>query len=93
MAVDIVDDFLTRLQQLAPDAAARFGPQLEAGLRQDWGGIDRHYIRKGIGTSRKTERLALALREGKPMQQAIAEAFVKRSRGFEMLAKPFKVKG
>lgn len=91
---DIVDDFLTRLQALAPDTAAQLGQRLESELRQQWGGTERHYIRKGCqahprlsaaGAQQRAAALGNALRDGLPLEQAFSTAGVSRSAGFRLL--------
>lgn len=88
---DIVDDFLTRLQAIAPDAAAQHGPQLEAQLRQHWGGTERHYIRKGCtrftaaGAQQRAANLGAGLQQGLSLGQAFAQAGVSRSAGYRLL--------
>lgn len=91
---DIVDDFLTRLHALAPDTAAQLAPQLEAELRQHWGGTERHYIRKGAqahprlsaaGAQQRASLLAQGLQQGLPLSSVFAQAGVSRSAGYRLL--------
>lgn len=91
MAADVIDDFLTRLTQHLPQAAA-VAPQLEAELRQQWGGTERTYIRKRVATVKRTQAIAGALQHGLPIDESFAQAGVSRATGFRHLAKPWKVK-
>lgn len=93
---DIVDDFLTRLQALAPDTAAQLAPRLEAELRQHWGGTDRHYIRKGTqghprlsaaGAQQRAAAVATGLQQGLPLSSVFSQAGVSRSAGYRMLSR------
>lgn len=92
MAQDIIDDFIARLSAHAPDAARDLAPQLERELRAQWGGTERHYVRKFEHTARKTVRLAQQLQSGATLDEAFAKANLSRRSGFRHLAKPWKVK-
>lgn len=90
---DIVDDFLTRLQTLAPDAAAQVGPRLEAELRQHWGGTDRNYIRKGQSAQQRAAAVAVGLQQGLPLNSVFQQAGVSRSAGYRLMARRVKLGG
>jgi len=92
MASDLVDDFLRRLCTRMPQAAEH-APQLEAELRQHWGGTERHYIRKRPASQQpaaRTQQLGQALQQGMSLQQAFATAGLGRRSGFYYLKKPAK---
>lgn len=91
MAQDIIDDFIARLAAKVPGAADQLH-QLERELRQQWGGTDRHYVRKFEHTARKTVRLAQQLESGATLEEAFAKANLSRRSGFRHLAKPWSVK-
>ena len=91
MAQDIIDDFIARLAAKVPAAAGEL-PQLERELRAQWGGTERHYVRKFEHSARKTVRLAQQLESGATLEQAFAAAGLRRSAGYVHLAKPWKVK-
>lgn len=92
MAQDIIDDFITRLRAAAPAVDGELAQQLERDLRQQWGGTDRHYVRKFEHSARKTVRLAQQLQTGATLEEAFAKANLSRRSGFRHLAKPWKVK-
>jgi exonuclease VII large subunit len=92
MARDLIDDFIARLHTHAPAVAAELAPRLERELRQQWGGTERHYLRKFEHTARKTTRLAQQLQAGTTLDEAFANAGLSRRSGFRHLAKPWNVK-
>lgn len=92
MAQDIIDDFIARLAAHAPAVAGDVAPKLERELRAQWGGTERHYVRKFEHSARKTVRLAQQLESGATLEQAFAAAGLRRSAGYVHLAKPWKVK-
>jgi exonuclease VII large subunit len=92
MAQDIIDDFIARLAAHAPAVAGEVAPKLERELRAQWGGTERHYVRKFEHSARRTQRIADALQSGQTLQQAFEAAGLKRRAGYVHLAKPWKVK-
>jgi exonuclease VII large subunit len=92
MARDLIDDFIARLAAHAPAVAADLAPKLERELRQQWGGTERHYLRKFEHSARKTVRLGQQLQAGATLEEAFAQAGLSRRSGFRHLAKPWKVK-
>ncbi|MFN4114959.1 MAG: hypothetical protein ACK4F7_00475 [Inhella sp.] len=88
MAIDVIDDFLQRLAAHLP-AAQPLAPQLEAELRQHWGGTE-PYIRHRPAAARRTQALGQALQQGQPLQQAFVTAGLPRRSGFRHLAKPVR---
>lgn len=91
MAADLIDDFLIRLQAHHPAAAAAIASQLEAELRQHWGGTERHYIRKRPAAEQRTQRIALGLQEGLAPAESFVLAGVSRATGFRHMKKKWKV--
>lgn len=82
---DIVDDFLTRLQQHIPDAPLEIRHQLETGLRQAWGGTE-PYVGKRISRSTRTGMVAHGLRQSRPLSEVFAQAGVPRRTGYRILS-------
>lgn len=82
---DIVDDFLTRLQQHIPDASPEIRYQLETGLRQVWGGTE-PYVGKRISRVTRTYLVAHGLQRQRPLGEVFAQAGVARRTGFRILA-------
>jgi hypothetical protein len=91
MAADLIDDFLSRLSQHLPQTQGQQA-RLEADLRQHWGGSNGSYIRKTIGTARKTKAIGHALQSGQPLDQAIAAVQVSRRTAYRYLARPWPIK-
>ncbi len=94
---DIVDDFLQRLQQLAPipDTARQ---QLEQQVRSEWGGAEvyvRRHARNARGRTSATRPdlapeqregvLAAAIQQGVPLADAFERAGLCRSKGYAYL--------
>ena len=87
---DIIDDLIQRITRHLPEAAAKL-PAIEAEARQQWGGTDRGYVRKGLAArtpAAKTQRLAEALQTGTPLAEAFVTAGMSRATGFRHLARP-----
>jgi len=85
---DIVDDFLTRLVQHAPDLPIDTRLNLERDMRHHHGGTRPEYVAKGIdGLSKRTRTfiVSLGLRHQKPMREIFAQASVSRSTGYRIL--------
>jgi hypothetical protein len=85
---DIVDDFLTRLAQLAPDLPKSTLQTLEIQSRQAWGGTE-PYVGKRP-TMRHTVKIGEALRAAKPLSSAFTEAGIRRSQGYALLARKIR---
>ena len=81
---DIVDDFLHRLQQHIPGTPPDVRIQLEAGLRQAWGGTE-PYVGKRISRATRTFMVATGLRQARPLAEVFAQAGVPRRTGYRIL--------
>lgn len=81
---DIVDDFLQRLAQLAPELPQSTLRTLEVQSRQAWGGTEPYVAKRP--TLRHTMSLGESLRAAKPLRQALADAGVSRRHGYRLLA-------
>lgn len=81
---DIVDDFLTRLQQHIPDAPQDVRIKLEAGLRQAWGGTE-PYVGKRISLNARRIMVATGLRQSQPLKECFVQAGVSRRTGYRIL--------
>lgn len=85
---DIVDDFLTRLAQHAPDLPIDTRLSLERDIRRHHGGTRAGDIAKGVdGLSKATRTfiVGLGLRHQQPMREIFARAGVSRSTGYRIL--------
>lgn len=85
---DIVDDFLTRLVQHAPDLPIDTRLSLERDIRRHHGRTRAGYIAKGIdGLSKSTRTfiVGLGLRHKQPMREIFAKASVSRATGYRIL--------
>jgi hypothetical protein len=89
MAADLIDDFLTRLSQHIPQATSQL-PQLEAELRQHWGGTERTYIRKRPSADQRAAKLGHVLQQGLPMAEAWAVTGIPRRSASRLLNRPKK---
>lgn len=86
---DIVDDFLTRLQQHVPDLPVDNRLNLEREIRRVHGGTRAGDIAKGVdGLSKKTRTfiVSLGLRHQAPMREIFSKAGVSRATGYRYLA-------
>ena len=81
---DIVDDFLTRLQQHIPNTPPEVRVQLETGLRQAWGGTE-PYVGKRISRVTRTFLVDHGLRQSRPLAEVFAQAGVGRRTGYRIL--------
>lgn len=81
---DIVDDFLTRLQQHIPDTPPEVCFQLEATLRQSWGGTE-PYVGKRISRTTRISMVAHGLRSARPLAEVFAQAGIPRRTGYRIL--------
>jgi hypothetical protein len=81
---DIVDDFLTRLQQHVPSVAPETRLQLESSLRQSWGGTE-PYVGKRLSSRSRTWAVANGLRRALPLREVFQSAGVGRSTGYNIL--------
>jgi hypothetical protein len=81
---DIVDDFLQRLQQHVPDLPQDIPHQLEAHLRQAWGG-NKPYVAKQASRTTRASLVATSLRQGRPIAECFAQAGVSRATGYRIL--------
>lgn len=89
---DIVDDFLTRLSQHAPELPADVATRIEADIRSQWGGTDRGYIRKlpaahtpAARMARRTQALAQGLAAGHDLASVFQAAGVPRCTGYRLM--------
>lgn len=90
---DIVDDFLARLRQHIPESTPDRLRALEVDIRGHWGGTTKAYIAKRPAVL-KQHRLALALQQAAPgVAAAFQQAGVRRSFGYELLARVDKKRG
>ena len=81
---DIVDDFLSRLQQLVPNLPPDAPIQLEKTLRQQWGGTE-PYVGKRLSRVTRTTIVASGLRQSKTLKEVFAQAGVARRTGYRIL--------
>ncbi len=81
---DIVDDFLSRLQQLVPNLPPDAPIQLEKTLRQQWGGTE-PYVGKRLSRVTRTAIVASGLRQSKTLKEVFAQAGVARRTGYRIL--------
>lgn len=81
---DIVDDFLSRLQQLVPNLPPDAPVQLEKTLRQQWGGTE-PYVGKRLSRVTRTTIVAAGLRQSKTLKEVFAQAGVARRTGYRIL--------
>ena len=81
---DIVDDFLSRLQQLVPNLPPDAPVQLEKTLRQHWGGTE-PYVGKRLSRVTRTTIVAAGLRQSKTLKEVFAQAGVARRTGYRIL--------
>jgi truncated hemoglobin YjbI len=81
---DIIDDFLTRLQQHVPSVPADALPKLEQTLRQAWGGTE-PYVGKRMNRVTRTTLVAAGLRQQKSLKDCFAQAGVGRTVGYQLL--------
>lgn len=81
---DIVDDFLSRLQQLVPNLPPDAPVQLEKTLRQQWGGTE-PYVGKRLSRVTRTTIVASGLRQSKTLKEVFAQAGVARRTGYRIL--------
>ena len=81
---DIVDDFLSRLQQLVPNLPPDAPVQLEKTLRQHWGGTE-PYVGKRLSRVTRTTLVSVGLRQSKTLKEVFAQAGVARRTGYLIL--------
>lgn len=81
---DIVDDFLSRLQQLVPNLPPDAPVQLEKTLRQQWGGTE-PYVGKRLSRVTRTTLVSAGLRQSKTLKEVFAQAGVARRTGYRIL--------
>lgn len=81
---DIVDDFLSRLQQLVPNLPPDAPVQLEKTLRQQWGGTE-PYVGKRLSRVTRATLVAAGLRQSKTLKEVFAQAGVARRTGYRIL--------
>ena len=85
MPDDIIRDALRRARALHPETPASEWMQIEAKLRQDWGGL-RPYIPKA-SASGKACLLANCLAAGISVSEAFSAIGVGRTTGYRLLAR------
>lgn len=83
---DIVDDFLSRLQQLVPNLPPDAPVQLEKTLRQQWGGTE-PYVGKRLSRVTRTTLVAAGLRQRVDIKEAFRRAGVSRTTGYEIISR------
>jgi leucine-zipper of insertion element IS481 len=81
---DIVDDFLTRLQQHVPNVPMEQLVKLESGLRQTHGGTE-PYVGKRLSLTTRTFLVARGLQRQRPLAEVFAQAGVARRTGYRIL--------
>lgn len=81
---DIVDDFLTRLQQHVPGAPLEVRATLERDLRTAWGG-SKPYVAKQLNRAVRTSLVAQGLRQQRPLSEVFAQAGVCRRTGYHLM--------
>jgi hypothetical protein len=81
---DIVDDFLTRLQQHIPDAPPELRVKIETSLRQTWGGTE-PYVGKRLSRVTRTFLVASGLQRQRPLGEVFATAGIARRTGYRIL--------
>ena len=81
---DIVDDFLTRLQQHIPNLPEHVPLQIERDIRANWGG-NKPYVAKQVSRITRTKLVANGLRQGMPLGECFAQAGVARRTGYRIL--------
>lgn len=84
--VDIVDDFLCRLQQHIPDAAPEVRFAIETSIRKEWGG-NKPYVRQAPSMELRTFMVANGLRHAKPLADIFKSAGVSRRTGYRILSR------
>jgi hypothetical protein len=82
--VDIVDDFLTRLQKHIPNATPEVRATLEREVRSEWGG-NKLYVAKQLSRVTRTTLVANGLRQQRPLAEVFAMAGVSRRTGYRLL--------
>lgn len=86
---DIADDFLARLERIAPELPLETRLHLERDIRSTWGGSRAGDIAKGInGLSKRTRTMLLgeSLRQGKPLKNTLSKMGVSMRTGYRMLS-------
>ena len=81
---DIVQDFMQRLAQLAPEVPAQTLQRREVGIRQDWGGTE-PYVAKRPSVKVKAVKLGEAMQSRQPLSTCFTVAGVSRSTGYRLL--------
>ena len=81
---DIIDDFLTRLQQHVPNVAPETRLQLESNLRESWGG-SKPYVGKRVSMFTRTWVVANGLRRSMPLKEGFKSAGVSSRTGYRIL--------
>ena len=81
---DIVDDFLTRLQQHVPDLQPTIRHQIESGIRQEWGGAYPYVAKKASRMTRKN-LVAAGLKSANSLKECFAQANVSQATGYRIL--------
>ncbi len=85
--MDIVDDFLSRLQRHVPDLPIETRLRLERETRYEWGG-NRANVAKGVGGLSKTTRtwvVANGLRQSRPLAEVFRMAGGHRATSYRIL--------
>ena len=83
---DIVDDFLTRLQQHVPNAPLEVRATLERDLRTAWGG-SKPYVAKQLNRITRTTLLAHGLRQQRPLAEVFAQAGISQATAYRMMGR------
>ena len=84
--VDIVDDFLTRLQKHIPNATPEVRATLEREVRSEWGG-SKPYVGKQLNRVTRITLVANGLRQQRPLAEIFASAGVCRRTGYDLMGK------
>ena len=84
LMVDIVDDFLTRMQKHIPNTPPEVRATLEREVRSEWGG-NKLYVAKQLSRVTRASLIAKGLRQQRPLGEVFAMASVSRATGYRLL--------
>lgn len=90
MGKDVLDELVRQILAAAPEIPRGAAETAAQRIRQDWGGA-RVYIKKAPAEG-KALRLGTALAAGVPLTQAFAEVGVRRSQGYALAGRRWKVR-
>lgn len=81
---DIIDDFLTRLQQHAPHTTPEQRLEIELDLRKDYGGTE-PYVGKRLGTATRTILIANGLQRRVNLRELFSRYNIPKTSGYRIL--------